>query len=167
MTLNEAKIRAKDILYSAKERLEEVGLLAEVMVEIEQNELEERESEPFYLSAFLAVSTEGMNPDDNLVLSIEATPGSDGEISENELAESVAAFNRHLERTVEAVKCTESKTEALLNVCREIDAELEAKLKAEVEGLNASVKNNLKVAVTAAAVLLVIAAVCLLIRVIV
>jgi hypothetical protein len=167
MTLTEAKSRAKDILNDAKATLEEHGLVAEVIVEVEQNELEETESEPFYLAAFLAVSTEGMNPDDNLVLSIEATPSADGEISENEFSESVAEFNRHLDRTVNAVCTAEDKTEALLAVCREIDAELEAKIKAEIEGLNVSVKSNLRIAITAAAVLLAIAAVCLLIKVIV
>ena len=160
MTIVQAISEIESILKNAKERVEESGATASFGVNLEENTIDEHNREPIFLSAHLGVSVESS---EELLLPIELAPTQDGEISDDEYSEAVAEFNCNLERLMAKLSGAESKA-ALEELCAELDREHEEKMRKEMEQMNKAVKSNLRVALGALAMLLCVAAICLVIK---
>ena len=164
MKLNEVKELFEKELSAAKERLEAVGLTATPELECEENEIEGGELEVTSVLASLEVSAPGLSKEDMLYICMSEDPDENGDFSIEDCQADVEDFRANVDTLIFRAEACEDKAEAVKSVCREIDLKIEEMHRAELERMNAAVKKNLKIAITAAVALLAIAAVCILIK---
>lgn len=158
MNVNEAKLLIEKTLGDAADKLGEVGVDTLAEVEVIENQINDCEVEPLMVFGSLALSAEGLSEDDIFYLSIEAKVR-DGEVDAEALDEAVAALPERVELIKARLSGKENMAEAIREMSAEADAELEARYIEELERENARVKRDLKIAIVAAVVMLIVAVV--------
>ena len=164
MKFNKVKELFENELEVAKEKLETVGLTVTPSFECEENEIEGGYREITSVLASLEVSAPGLSEDDLLYICMSEEPNEDGGFDNENCELDVASFRSHVDMLLARAEATEDKAEAVREVCREIDREIEEMQKAELDRMNEGVKKNLKIAIGATVAILAVTVLYILIK---
>lgn len=118
-----------------------------------------------YMFGVVMIGTEGMADGDRIYLSLEGEIDINDEVNEEKLNSDAAAFRERLEGICARLAAADDKGAEILAIGGEMDRELDERYQAELDRLNATTKSNLRVALTAAGVLVAVAVICILIGV--
>ncbi len=118
-----------------------------------------------YMFGVVMIGTEGMADGDKIYLSLEGEIDINDVVNEEKLAADATAFRERIEGICARLAAAEDKGAEILAIGGEMDRELDERYQAELDRLNATTKSNLRVALTAAGVLVAVAAICILIGV--
>ena len=162
MTYTEAKEKIEALLTEARAKLEPLGITVSTETELVENRISETEVEPLMLLGAVALTMDGLTEDDTYYVSIEARI-EDGEVSDAALEEAVPKFHDRIDAVYERLSAAEDKTATLVEMGKEVDAELERLYEEEVARSERAMKRDLKLAIigSAAIIILVIVAVIL------
>ena len=156
MNVNEAKLLIEKTLGEAKDTLNTIGVHTLVEVEVIENQINDMECEPIMVFGSLALSADGVDPDDVFYLSLEARV-IEGEVDGEALGEAILPFGDRVEVIKARLDGREDMAEAIREMSYEADCELESSYIRELERENMRVKRDLKIAIVAAIVMFVVA----------
>ncbi|MBQ2793916.1 MAG: hypothetical protein IJF05_04385 [Clostridia bacterium] len=154
MTVNELKIALEGEMQWARELLSGIEGI-EYSAEVEGSE------ESSYTFGAVMLGTEGMSDEDRIYISLEVDINDDDTVDKEELDGQIESFRENLSEIAAALKDSEDKTATILEVGKRIDAELDAAYAAELERINRETSDRLWIAIGATAVILVVAAICI------
>lgn len=158
MTTNELRNRINEELAHAD------ALLRDIDGIVYSATLEETDRTA-YMFGVVMIGTEGMADGDRIYLSLEGEIDINDVVNEEKLASDAAAFRERIEGIAARLAAADDKGAEILAIGGEMDRELDERYQAELDRLNATTKSNLRVALTAAGVLVAVAAICILIGV--
>ena len=165
MTIIEARARLEEEMRHAEEMLSGIdGVICEARVEETSHTDDNGEESVAFLFGAVMLCAEGAQDKDKMYLSVNTEIDIDGNVDEDKLDVEASALRARLAPMRERLIAAEDKAAEIEAIGKEIDAELDERYRAEVERLNASTKNNLKVAIMGCAVMAIIALVCILIE---
>ncbi len=153
MNASDAKIKIEEVLDSAKAALAEFGVEADII--IEKICEEDEDAEFFY--GILRVGKNLVGDFDTLLFTLDADIDNSGEVSDIELEESITEFNMEIAKLVAALGANEDKKAVIESFSEMLDKEFDLEFKKEVERINEKTTANLKIAVFAAAAMLIVA----------
>lgn len=156
MTIAELKNRILEELSHADELLSAIEGI-EYTAKLEETD------RSAYMFGVVMIGTEGMKDEDRVYLSLEGDIDINDVVDGEKLEADARDFRERLEKIAARLSSAEDKGAEILAIGAEIDKELDEKYQAELDRLNAVTKSNLKVALGAAAVLVIVAAVCIII----
>lgn len=155
MKFTEAKEKIEALLAAAGERITAAGVKVTPETELIENQISETEAEPLMLLGSLALYTDGMGEDDVYYISVEAKIEG-GEVSDEALEAAMPKFDARVAEAAERLSAAEDKTETLLAMGREVDAELERLYEEEARRNEAAMKRDLKIAIIGSAAIIVL-----------
>ena len=153
MIYTEAKEKIEAALALAKEKLDSLGINVSCECELVENKISEEESEPLLVLGSLALTMDGLGEDDTYYISVEAQVDG-GEVNDEALEEAMPKFNERVESVYARLSAAEDKMAALVEMGKEIDAELERLYEEEVARAQRAIKRDLKLAVIGTALLI-------------
>ena len=156
MKLTAANKLVSDTLTAARQKLAEAGAFAE------QNIAEELEDGSGYLYGALVTGQDLVKEDECLFFPIDLSVNS-GEVSEEEAYEATEDFLAKVDALCQKLSESEDKAEVILKFGEEIQKTRELELLGQVKDLEKDTTHNLKIALSAGAVMLVLAAICIII----
>lgn len=166
MNYTEAKEKIDALLTEAKEKLDSLGIAATAETELVENKISETESEPLMILGSIALTMDGLEEDDTYYVSIEARIEG-GEVNSEALAEAEPKFKERISAAYERLAASENKRATLLEMGKEVDEEMERIYREEVEREARAMKRDLKIAIIGSAVLVLIVAAAVLIKLLV
>ena len=150
------KEKIEALLADAKLKLEAEGVIADVEVEVSENDLGDGESDVLKVFGSIGVTTRELGEDEVFYLSVDA-PVYDGEVDEDEYNAAVTEFEDALAAVLTKLGEMDDKTEAIRELDREVDEELERKYREEVERQQRAAKRDLTVAIIATVAIVIVA----------
>lgn len=160
MTLLEARETAEAALKSAEEILKDTGANVLTALEVAENDLGDGNSEALLVLGTVSLTTEELSEEDTYYISFEANV-SDGEVNADELNDAIDAFITNATYVASRFNEGTSATEVIRELDREVDERLEAEYNEAVEAAHRATKRDIKMAIIAIAVLLVVAVACI------
>ena len=159
MTVNELKIALNGEMEWAKELLSDIDGI-EYTAEVEGAE------ESSYTFGVVMLGTEEMTEDERIYISLEADINDDDTVDEADFNEQVQAFRTGLCDIAALLRGSDDKRTALLEIGSKIDEELDRAYAAEMEKINRETSERHWIAIGATAVILIVAAVCIAVKLI-
>lgn len=159
MTVNELKIELKKEMEWAKELLSDIEGI-EYTADVEESEGSS------YTFGVVMLGTEGMTEEERIYISLEADINADDTVDEADLKEQVDAFRTGLCDIAAILRGSDDKHATLLEIGSKIDEELDRAYAAELDKINRESSERLWIAIGATAVILVVAAICIAVKLI-
>lgn len=156
MKLNAAKEYVSDTLTEARKRLAEIGVFAE------QNIAEEITDGNGYIYGALVVGQDIVKEEECLFFPLDVEV-KEGEASDGDINECAEDFKSKINALVEVLAEKEDKARAIAKFGEEIQKTRELELLGQVKEMERDTAHNLKIAFTAGAAMLILAAICILI----
>lgn len=163
MTIENAKKLIESELVAAAELFRDTAIVTDYCVEDTKNETDEG-AETVDLFGVISLRTQGGDESGALFVPLNAELDSYGEVDEARLNESISGFRAKMEDYCKRLKEAPNVNEAMAELNREIDEELDRNYREQLARLDAATKKNLKIAIIATVALLAVAAVCFLIK---
>ena len=155
VTTNEAREIIKDALDTAKAKYSAIGV--EASYEINDYFGEENHTTDKLIALFGLLSLK--SEDEEVFLPLDVYLFDDDKVELDEIDETVGKFMAFSDGFLDKLEAAESKAQAM----KELNDELEAEIAGETEKINKSVNSTVKTAIIAAAVMLVLAGICVLV----
>ena len=152
MIYTEAKEKIEAMLSEAKAKLDALGIDVTCECELVENKISEEESEPLLVLGSLALTMDGLTEDDTYYISVEAKI-EEGAVSDEAFDEAVPRFNERVESAYARLADAEDKKTTLIEMGKEIDAELERLYEEEVARAQRAMKRDLKLAIIGTAII--------------
>lgn len=165
MTINEAKIRLDEEMKYADSLLSDIDGIKYYARVDETTRDDDGEVRTVFLFGAIMLATPEMEDEDRVYLSLDAEIDINDNIDTATFEADAAKLRARLEKIRERLLSAEDKAAEIAAIGKDIDREIDEEYRAEIERLNASTKHNLKVAMMGAALLLVVAAVCILVKI--
>ncbi len=160
MTVGELKIALQGEMDWAKELLSDIEGI-EFSAEVEGSE------DSSYTFGVVMLGTAGMTDDERIYISLEADINSDDTVDAEGFASAVESFRSGLCDIAAVLRESDDKAAALSEIGKRIDEELDKAYAAELDRINRETSDRVKIAIGATAVLLLVAAVCIAVKLIV
>ncbi len=160
MTVSELKIALQSEMDFAKELLSDIDGI-EYSAEVEGSE------DSSYTFGVVMLGTAGMTDEERIYISLEADINADDTVDAEDFGKQVESFRAGLCDIAAALRASDDKTATLLEIGKRIDAELDEAYAKEMERINRETSERLWIAIGATAVILVVAAVCIAVKLIV
>lgn len=159
MNTAEAKNQITEALDRAKEALSKIGVNSETNVALEQPI--EKESTGFIYGGLVVGG--GIVDDDNcLFFPLDLEISESGNVDSEEFESAISDFNTQIDRLLKRLSESDDKKAAILSVGEDMYKERDFELMKQVEKLNKDTTTNLKIALYAGGIMLLIAALCIL-----
>lgn len=155
ISVAEAREILKDTLEDAKVKYDAIGIEAGYEIKDYFGEDEHKTDKLIALFGLLSLKKN----DEEVFLPLDVYLCDDDKIELDEIQDTVAKFNTFSDGFAEKLSLAEDKAQ----VMKELNDELEAEIAGETEKMNKSVSNTVKTAIIAAAVMLVLAGICVLV----
>ncbi len=160
MTLLEAREKAEAALKAAEDALKGTGAQVLAELEVAENDLGDGESEALLILGTVALTTEELTEEDTYYISFEAKV-TEGEVDEAELEGAIDEFLAKANNVADRLNAGTGATEVIKELDREVDEKLEAEYNEAVDAAHRAIKRDIKIAIIAIAVLLVVAVACI------
>ena len=157
MTLNEFKIELE-------KEMEWAGSMLSKFEGIEHSAAVE--SNGSYLFGVVMLATPGMADDEKIYISLEADTDIDNNVDRDSFEKARTAFRARINGICDTLSAADDPISALANVAKEIDKELDAEYQAELAKIERETKDRIRIAISATAVLLLVAAIAIVVRLI-
>ena len=157
MTLNEFEIELKGEMEWADSQLSGFdGIEHSAVVE----------SNGSYLFGVVMLATPGMADDEKIYISLEADMDIDNNVDRDSFEKARTAFRARINGICDTLSAFGDPISALASVAKEIDEELDAEYQAELAKIERETKDRIRIAISATAVLLLVAAIAIVVRLI-
>ena len=155
ISVAEAREILTDTLDGAKEKYSAIGIEASYEIKDYLGEGAKESEKPIALFGLLSLKAE----DEEVFLPLDVYLCDDDKVELDEIQDTVGKFTAFSDGFAEKLYAAENKAQ----VMKELNDELEAEIAGETEKMNKSVSNTVKTAIIAAAVMLVLAVICVLV----
>ncbi len=159
MTISELKTRLNEEMEWAKELLSDIDGI-EFSADVEGSE------DSSYTFGVVMIGTAEMSEEEKIYISLEADIDGDDNVDGEDFAKQVESFRIGLSDIAAALRASDDKHKTLSEIGKKIDEELDEAYSKELERINRETSERLKIAIGATAVILIVAAVCIAVKLI-
>lgn len=124
----------------------------------------EVESNGSYLFGVVMLANPGMAEDEKIYISLEADMDIDNNVDRDSYEKAKAAFRTRIGGICDTLSSVNDPASAVVGIAKEIDAELDAEYQAELAKIERETKDRIRIALMATALLLVVAAAAIVVR---
>ena len=160
MTISELKTRLNEEMEWAKELLSDIDGI-EFSADVEGS------VDSSYTFGVVMIGTAEMTEDERIYISLEADIDHEDNVDGEDFAKQVESFRIGLSDIASVLRASDNKHKSICEIGKKIDEELDLAYAEELERINRETADRLKIAIGATVIILVVAAVCLLAKVIV
>ncbi len=159
MTVNETKALLEEELKKIYESFGEASHLLKYDVQTEENEIEGAETDYTAVFGTLSIGTDDMTEDERLYLPIDAELDDNDNVDEEKLRSDIEEFKAHVEKIRERILASSDHGNAVHEIIKEYDEEIEAKYKEKLAKMEQDASRRLKIAAIATAIVAAVAAI--------